>query len=259
MSIDWITVAAQIANFLVLVWLLKRFLYRPILDGIDAREAEIATRMDSAVAAKAKAEAVEAAFEEKMRALNAAQSEMEETVRKAAEAQRDALLADAQLRMEQEHTNWQAHQADEARKFAASLHSAGASAVLQVTRKALTDLADQTLEARMAQHLMQQIQPMIADLGRAVGQAKTAVLTSHDPMLPAAQSAVMTALQAQFPDVQLRFETDAAQAPGLMLRMGGAQVAWTVDSYIDGLDALVADQLATTQSVSGMDQKAQPK
>ena len=42
MTIDWITVAAQIANFLVLVWLLRRFLYRPILDGIDAREAEIA-------------------------------------------------------------------------------------------------------------------------------------------------------------------------------------------------------------------------
>ncbi|HAB91660.1 MAG TPA: F0F1 ATP synthase subunit B, partial [Pseudomonas sp.] len=45
MSIDWITVLAQIANFLVLLWLLKRFLYRPILDGIDAREAEIARRM----------------------------------------------------------------------------------------------------------------------------------------------------------------------------------------------------------------------
>ena len=36
MSIDWITVAAQLINFLVLVWLLKRFLYRPILNGIDA-------------------------------------------------------------------------------------------------------------------------------------------------------------------------------------------------------------------------------
>jgi F-type H+-transporting ATPase subunit b len=254
MSIDWITVAAQIAIFLVLVWLLKRFLYRPILDGIDAREAEIATRMHSAVAAKALATAAEAAFAEKTRALNTAQSEMEETVRKAAEAQRDSLLADAQLRMAQEHTNWQTHQAAEARNYTASLHRAGASAVLKMPRKALTDLADETLEARMAQHLMQQIQPMIADLERAVGQAKTAVFTSRDPMLPAAQSAVTAALQAQFPDIQLRFETDAAQAPGLMLRMGGAQVAWTVDSYIDGLDALMADQLA-----NGMDQRAQPK
>ena len=65
MSIDWITVAAQIANFLVLVWLLKRFLYRPILDGIDAREAEITERMTAATRAKDEAVAAEAAYEAK--------------------------------------------------------------------------------------------------------------------------------------------------------------------------------------------------
>ena len=59
MSIDWITVVAQIANFLVLVWLLKRFLYRPILDGIDAREAEITRRMAEAGEAQKKAQAAE--------------------------------------------------------------------------------------------------------------------------------------------------------------------------------------------------------
>ncbi|MCL1485860.1 MAG: hypothetical protein MH208_17135 [Marinobacter sp.] len=54
MSIDWITVLAQLANFLVLVWLLKRFLYRPILDGIDAREAEITKSMAAAGEAQVK-------------------------------------------------------------------------------------------------------------------------------------------------------------------------------------------------------------
>jgi F-type H+-transporting ATPase subunit b len=106
----------------------------------------------------------------------------------------------------------------------------------------------------MALHLMHKIQPMIADMGRATGQAKTAVLTCRDPMSSAAKNAVTAALQVHFPDIQVRFETDAAQAPGLMLRMGGAQVAWTVDSYIDGLDALVAEQLA-----HGPAQKVQSK
>jgi len=48
MSIDWVTVLAQLANFLLLIWLLRRFLYRPIIAGIDAREAEIARRMAAA-------------------------------------------------------------------------------------------------------------------------------------------------------------------------------------------------------------------
>jgi hypothetical protein len=42
MLIDWFTVGAQIVNFLILVWLLKHFLYKPILNAIDAREKRIA-------------------------------------------------------------------------------------------------------------------------------------------------------------------------------------------------------------------------
>ena len=38
MLIDWFTVGAQVLNFLILVWLMKRFLYKPVLDAIDARE-----------------------------------------------------------------------------------------------------------------------------------------------------------------------------------------------------------------------------
>ena len=43
MLIDWFTVGAQALNFLILVWLLKRFLYKPILNAIDAREKRIAS------------------------------------------------------------------------------------------------------------------------------------------------------------------------------------------------------------------------
>ena len=48
MLIDWFTVIAQVINFLILVWLLKRFLYRPILNAIDAREKRIAAKIADA-------------------------------------------------------------------------------------------------------------------------------------------------------------------------------------------------------------------
>ncbi len=50
MLIDWFTVGAQALNFVVLVWLLKRFLYQPVLDAIDAREARIAKQIGDAQA-----------------------------------------------------------------------------------------------------------------------------------------------------------------------------------------------------------------
>ena len=42
MLIDWFTVGAQALNYLILVGLLRRYLYKPVLDAIDAREARVA-------------------------------------------------------------------------------------------------------------------------------------------------------------------------------------------------------------------------
>ena len=56
MLIDWFTVGAQVLNFLILVWLMKRFLYKPILNAIDEREKRIATELADADAKKAEAQ-----------------------------------------------------------------------------------------------------------------------------------------------------------------------------------------------------------
>ena len=48
MLIDWFTVGAQAVNFLILVWLLRRFLYQPILRAIDTREQRIAAELAGA-------------------------------------------------------------------------------------------------------------------------------------------------------------------------------------------------------------------
>ena len=48
MLIDWFTVIAQIINFLILMWLLKRFLYKPILQAVDARDKKIKAQLQEA-------------------------------------------------------------------------------------------------------------------------------------------------------------------------------------------------------------------
>ncbi len=63
MHFDWVTFLLQTANFAVLVWLLQRFLYRPVLRMVDARRAEIDSRYAEAQAAEAKAKEALAAIE----------------------------------------------------------------------------------------------------------------------------------------------------------------------------------------------------
>src|SRR5574337_372341 len=203
MSIDWITVAAQIVNFLVLVWLLKRFLYRPILDGIDAREREIAERMGEAAQIRTAAEAAEADYEAQVASLRAGREGALEEARKAAEAERDALLA--------------------------------------LTRKALKDLADETLETRIVAHASARLTAIAEDLRKAAGESLQAVALTREALPEAARERLRGELARLIPGITVTFRSEPAQAPGLTLRLGGAQVEWTVDSYIDGLDALLAD------------------
>src|SRR5580698_278918 len=65
MLIDWFTVCAQAVNFLILVWLLKRFLYQPILVAIDAREKRIAAELADADAKKSEAQKERDEFQRK--------------------------------------------------------------------------------------------------------------------------------------------------------------------------------------------------
>ena len=66
MGFNWVTFFAQIANLFVLVWLLKRFLYRPILSVIEKRQAYIEDKVKKADEAAASAQKQEAALHKKM-------------------------------------------------------------------------------------------------------------------------------------------------------------------------------------------------
>ncbi|HEV8078503.1 MAG TPA: F0F1 ATP synthase subunit B, partial [Marinobacter sp.] len=207
MSIDWITVIAQIANFLVLVWLLKHFLYRPILDGIDAREAEIAKSMALAGEQQKKAEAAQADYQQQKRQLLSDQSDMIAKAMRDTEDQRDALLAEAHARLEQEQKDWHKHLERERERFAARLQRAGQETLLALTRKALRDLADETLEQAIVRHVGKRLEPLASDLKKAAAGSTQAIATTREHLPEAAQSQLKTDLKKLLPAVTLSFET----------------------------------------------------
>ncbi|MGE5269939.1 MAG: hypothetical protein ACM3JG_09755 [Thiohalocapsa sp.] len=96
MHLDWSTLALQTVNFAILVWLLHRFLYRPVLRIIEARRGEIERQYADAHAAEAQAKS-ELAGVEMARAAIA--TEREKVLRQAAA---DAEKASAERRAEGE-------------------------------------------------------------------------------------------------------------------------------------------------------------
>lgn len=240
MSIDWVTVLAQLANFLLLVWLLKRFLFQPILKGIDAREAEIARRMDAADQARAQALAAEQRY---LQQHQHSVSEQEARVAQALQAsqqERDQLIADTRAQLEQEQQDWHRHLQQERKEFLLHLQQSSTLTILALVRKVLHELADEPLEAAILRHAGRQLTPLAPELAGAVGHTKEAVVSTRHAL----DQALQVQLQAEFadllPGVQLLFEVDEQQAPGLVIEAGGARVAWTIDSYLDELENALA-------------------
>ena len=251
MSLDWITVAAQIANFLVLVWLLKRFLYRPILDGIDAREAEIAERMGQAQQIREAAEARQAELGSRIAALESEQSDAMDLARAKAEEARDRMIADTREHMATERAAFVRERREGAEKYAANLQKVAGEALLSMTRKALKDLADETLEERIVTMAARRLDEMRDELREAAGDMSDLVVTTQGPLPDTARAALTEGVRQRIPGAALRFATDPGQAPGLVLRVGDAQVAWTVDSYVDALGLMIRDQFAAGAGTPG--------
>ncbi len=95
MHIDGWTLLLQAINFLILVWLLRRFLYRPILAVIAERQAATERVRTEAEAARQAAETARQTLEAQRTALPAERDRLIAAARAEAEAERAALLEKA--------------------------------------------------------------------------------------------------------------------------------------------------------------------
>ncbi|HEY8370795.1 MAG TPA: F0F1 ATP synthase subunit B, partial [Thermodesulfobacteriota bacterium] len=151
MRVDWVTVVAQIVNFLVLVWLLARFLYRPIMRAMARREAEVAARLEEADAKARAAEAAARRHEEALEALEAARTRLMDEAKAAAERLGRQLEADVRREVEETRARWLAQLEEERAAFLQELRRQAARHFLEVARRALAHLADADLEEQVAQ------------------------------------------------------------------------------------------------------------
>ncbi|MCC7326836.1 MAG: hypothetical protein IT521_08550 [Burkholderiales bacterium] len=225
------------------MWLLKRFLYRPILDGIDAREAEITARMGEAQRIGDAAEAEKAAFAKRLAVLESERSDVLDTGRAEAQDLREKMIRETRAQLAAEREVFARDRKAQAERYATALEKSGAEALLALTRRALMELADETFEERLVIHAGRQIDASRQELLEAASVAKEIVVTTRDSLSDALRSTLTDQIAERLPGVALRFASDPAQSPGLVLRIGGVRVGWTVDTYVEELAAMVEDQI----------------
>ena len=107
MLIDWFTVAAQALNFLILVWLMKRYLYKPILHAIDEREKRVAKELADADKKQAEARHERDTFQQKIESFDQQRAELMRKADEEAKAERQHLIEPEPPRLQADAPNQQ--------------------------------------------------------------------------------------------------------------------------------------------------------
>jgi len=247
--IDWFTVLAQVVNFLILVWLLKRFLYRPILDAIDAREKRIAAELADADAKKAEARKERDEFQRKNEELDAQRAALLGKATEEANAERGRLLDEARSAADALSARRQETLRSEARSLNQAIGRRAQQEVFAIARKALADLATTSLEERVGEVFTRRLREMGGDAKQRLGEALEAapgpalVRSAFD--LPAEQrAAIQNALNETFSaEIRVRFETAPDLVGGIELATNGMKVGWNIADYLASLEKGVDDLL----------------
>jgi len=249
MLIDWFTVGAQALNFVILVWLLKRFLYRPILDAIDARERGIARQLADADATKIEAHRERAEFLKKSDEFDAQRASLLAKALGDAQAERERLLGDAREAADSLSNQRRESLRDASRKLHQALAQRTQQEVFAIARKTLADLGGVDLEQRFAQVLIQKVRALRGDEQEALAKAlKTAaqppIVRSAFELSPTVQSEIRAAINATFgADIPLRFQAAPELVGGIELATDGDKVAWSIAAYLASLEQGIGELL----------------
>ena len=244
MELSWSTFVLEIINFLVLVWILKHFLYKPVLGVIARRRAVIEKTRADAWALHLDAEKLQEQYEGRLTDWNRERQQLRETLNGELEAERARKLEELRKELEQEREK--AHVA-EANRQADALRKVEETALLQAAEFAtrlLEEAAGADTEARLVELVITELSQLpterIATMRNSYGQTPDAIVVASAFPLPEDQRRrleqallTLTAL-----DIPLRFEQNSELLAGVRITVGAWVLGANLQDELKGMTEL---------------------
>lgn len=255
MLIDWFTVFAQIVNFLILVWLLKRFLYGPIVNAMAERERRIASRLEEAADKSARAEAEEASYKQMRRELEETREKLLKGAKKEAEERRKELLAEARGEVDKIKSIWEEELERDKETFLRQLRQRTADRVVSILRAALEEMAGTSLEREVARTFLAKLKSLDAkereEIARTFGKNGGCVTVVSRFSLPPEIREEISGSLRDITGAQARFETSPEPIVGIEVEAGGRRIEWSLAGYLAGLEEDLRSAISKNRSGGG--------
>jgi F-type H+-transporting ATPase subunit b len=252
-QLDWFTFFAQVANFVILVALLRRFLYRPVSAAIDRRQREIGERVDAAEEERRAAREEADQLRRQQEQLAERRSELVAAAEEEVKDVRTRLLEEARKEADQARQEWQRAVAREQEAVLSELRERAVSEMYASLRVAMSDLAGGELEDRIVEVLLQRL----ADLGederaKLVSAARTAegrvTVASRSPLSEETRERLEEALGRVIGRTPLvRYQTGESVVSGVEITVGDRKLGWSLGSYVSRVEDRVGELLGAPE------------
>ena len=240
MLIDWFTVIVQIINFLVLVALLKRFLYSPIIKAMEQREQKIANLLEAAAAEQQEAQAQAKLYQQKQQELeNQKQTWLAEAKQEIA-IERQTLKQAAEHEINSLRHQWYESLQWEKQAFLNTLRQRVSQQILMTVRRVLGDLANTSLEQQIVNTFVQRLE----EFNWPSQTNPQVVIKSNFTLNEETRSQLIATLERKIThSITVKFEEDTSLICGIELLNHGYKISWNVDHYLDGLEGQIQQAL----------------
>ncbi|OEU53611.1 MAG: hypothetical protein BA868_07245 [Desulfobacterales bacterium C00003106] len=157
MQFNWSTFAFQIVNFLILVFILHKVLYKPITNIIAKRRAAIEEKFKQARSEREAAEKLKSEYNLKLLEINTEENKILARARKEAEAEREGLIKEARRAAEHEQARAMESLDQEIKGRLADIQQHIAAAATRLAGKLLQDVTGSRFNEEIARHITEQI------------------------------------------------------------------------------------------------------
>lgn len=231
MPIDWFTVVAQAINFLILVALLRYFLYGPIVRAIERREERVAERLEDAEQERASAEETRASLEKERTELDERRDEILSEAREKARGTREALEEEARERDRERREQWRRSFERSREAIVEELADRAASIIGRGVEMALEHLADARIQDAVVDAFTARLRGLEGDerdtLAEAVREEGAQVRSAREISDDQRERIANAVTEIAGEEAGVSFEEDGALILGVELRAGGRRVAWS--------------------------------
>lgn len=245
MEINWFTFVAQVLNFFLLVWLLKRFLYKPILKAIDERENKILDQLSDAEAKKEEAIKEQEEFKQKNLNFELEKKELMNLAISESKEMRTKLFESARLDAEELQKKLETSAKEKQHNHDAALTLKIQEEVFAISRKALSDLASASLEEQATHAFIQKLNSLNEDqLEQFKNAFKNNEITIRSAFpLPEIQ---LNQIQEQINKllerkVNLRVDINSDLIGGIELSTLDYKLSWSISEYLKDLEKRVIE------------------